>query len=156
MSDYKVGRGRPPRESQFKPGQSGNPGGRPKKNGTVDVLSTLEEPVRVVQNGRECVMSPKEATMRTMVAKAVKKGDLNTIIYLIEQFEKYGLLAQPKASSVLRLPNSMPWRMALEVASRFGAPLWTKSQILDVRKHYLASHTEEERLLDEALEYLDL
>ena len=28
--EYVVGPGRPPKEHQFKPGQSGNPGGRPK------------------------------------------------------------------------------------------------------------------------------
>lgn len=29
--DYKVGHGRPPKETQFKKGQFGNPNGRPKK-----------------------------------------------------------------------------------------------------------------------------
>jgi hypothetical protein len=32
--DYAVGKGRPPRETQFQKGQSGNPGGRPKKQPT--------------------------------------------------------------------------------------------------------------------------
>lgn len=37
--DYEVGRGRPPKSTRFKPGQSGNPHGRPKKTQTVyDVL----------------------------------------------------------------------------------------------------------------------
>jgi hypothetical protein len=31
--EYKIGRGRPPRYSRFKPGQSGNPSGRPKSAG---------------------------------------------------------------------------------------------------------------------------
>ncbi len=30
-SEYKVGYGKPPKEHQFQPGQSGNPGGRPRK-----------------------------------------------------------------------------------------------------------------------------
>src|SRR3990167_6058308 len=37
-AEYKVGRGNPPKEYQWKPGQSGNPGGRPK--------GTLKEYVR--------------------------------------------------------------------------------------------------------------
>ena len=31
-SKFRVGYGKPPHETRFKPGQSGNPGGRPKKN----------------------------------------------------------------------------------------------------------------------------
>lgn len=31
-SDYEVGRGRPPKEHQYKKGQSGNPRGRPRKD----------------------------------------------------------------------------------------------------------------------------
>src|ERR1700761_2226010 len=34
-SKYSVGFGKPPRHSQFQPGRSGNPGGRPKKLKTV-------------------------------------------------------------------------------------------------------------------------
>jgi hypothetical protein len=33
--DYTVGYGKPPKHSQFKPGKSGNPKGRPKKTGTI-------------------------------------------------------------------------------------------------------------------------
>jgi Family of unknown function (DUF5681) len=40
---YKVGPGRPPREHQFKPGQSGNPGGRPKGSGVTGALRALLE-----------------------------------------------------------------------------------------------------------------
>jgi hypothetical protein len=40
---YKVGPGRPPREHQWKPGQSGNPGGRPKGLSITAALRTLLE-----------------------------------------------------------------------------------------------------------------
>jgi len=43
-SDQKVGYGQPPLESRFKPGQSGNPKGRPKQPAhTVNVRDELIE-----------------------------------------------------------------------------------------------------------------
>ena len=35
VADYEVGYGRPPKNSQFKPGQSGNPRGRRKVSGNI-------------------------------------------------------------------------------------------------------------------------
>jgi hypothetical protein len=40
---YKVGPGRPPKEHQWKPGQSGNPGGRPKGESITATLRRLLE-----------------------------------------------------------------------------------------------------------------
>ena len=64
--DDKIGYGRPPKHTRFKKGQSGNPGGRPRKGGTVkiDIEALLKQPVTVVQNGKPCTMSPKEVTIR--------------------------------------------------------------------------------------------
>jgi hypothetical protein len=54
-AEEKVGYGRPPRHSRFKPGQSGNPRGRPK--GAVGVKSILErvllEEHQVVERGKQ-------------------------------------------------------------------------------------------------------
>ncbi len=47
--DNEVGYGNPPKEHQFKPGQSGNLKGRPKsrKSGLTDISGLLNEPVKV-------------------------------------------------------------------------------------------------------------
>ncbi len=53
-ADYEVGRGKPPRSSQFKPGQSGNPGGRKKgsRNFRTIVLEVLDSEIELTEGGR--------------------------------------------------------------------------------------------------------
>lgn len=52
--DYEIGKGKPPKAFQFKPGQSGNPRGRPKgsHNFATDVRAMLKMPVKVKRNGK--------------------------------------------------------------------------------------------------------
>ena len=55
--EKKVGYGNPPGKSRFKPGQSGNPKGRPKQSGNIalEILAELRQPVTVGENGQERV-----------------------------------------------------------------------------------------------------
>jgi len=159
MSDYRVGKGRPPRNWQFKPGQSGNPGGRPRKKQGVDVIGLLDEPVAVSQDGRTRSLPPAEVMLRRIVKRALKDDDLRSILFLIEQFHHHEVFAPPASTGyggVLPLPNSMPWAMALDLAERFGLPPWNEKQKALGRERYLATRTEEERVVDEAMEYPDL
>ena len=73
-SGHKVGYGRPPKHSQFRPGQSGNPSGRPKKRHTLTsfVGQILNEKLSIVENGEEKRVSKLEALARSMIAKAIK------------------------------------------------------------------------------------
>jgi hypothetical protein len=54
---------RPPKSGQFKKGQSGNPGGRPKRSGPIDIDfdQHLGEVFDVKVNGRQQKMSAKES-----------------------------------------------------------------------------------------------
>jgi hypothetical protein len=67
-----VGYGRPPRATRFKPGQSGNPRGRPKgSKGLASVLSrALAEKVTVTENGRRRKITKLEAMTKQLVNKA--------------------------------------------------------------------------------------
>jgi hypothetical protein len=70
--DYAVGYGKPPRHTQFKKGQSGNPSG--KRKGTLNVMSLLEqallEPVVVNEGGQRSTISKGEALIKLMVNQA--------------------------------------------------------------------------------------
>ncbi|HPG28775.1 MAG TPA: DUF5681 domain-containing protein [Myxococcota bacterium] len=75
-ADYDVGYGKPPKHTQFKPGQSGNPRGRPKgtKNLKTDLMEELGEKI-VVREGEETRrVSKQRAVVKTLVAKTLK-GD---------------------------------------------------------------------------------
>lgn len=75
-ASYAVGYGRPPKHSQFKPGQSGNPKGRlpQRRNFKTMVKQVVEEQVQLREGGKERRMPKLEALFRTIMSRAFK-GD---------------------------------------------------------------------------------
>jgi hypothetical protein len=71
-----AGYGRPPIATRFKPGQSGNPKGRPKgsKNMLTLLREELDQKVTVTSDGRTQRMSKRKIAVRQQVDRAVK-GD---------------------------------------------------------------------------------
>jgi len=82
--EYKVGYRRPPEASRFKPGQSGNPKGRPKRtqNLRTDLIEELGERIRVREGDREFRVSKQRAVLKALVAKALK-GDTRATTSLV-------------------------------------------------------------------------
>jgi hypothetical protein len=72
-----VGYKRPPKASQFKPGQTGNPKGRPKRvhNFKTDLRAELSELVTVRENGQERKITKLRALVKALVSAAIK-GDM--------------------------------------------------------------------------------
>ncbi len=75
--DYEVGFGKPPKETQFKKGQSGNPRGRPKgsKNSATVAHAVLNEKITIHENGRQKVITKREALVKQLVNRSLQ-GDL--------------------------------------------------------------------------------
>ena len=72
--DYVVGYGKPPKHSQFAPGQSGNPAGRPKgsKNLATDLDEELNQVITVTEGGQTSETTKQRAMVKSLFAKALK------------------------------------------------------------------------------------
>jgi len=68
----RVGYGRPPMTTRFRPGQSGNPRGRPKgaRNLGTIVAAALSERVAITENGRRRRITKFDATIKQLVNRA--------------------------------------------------------------------------------------
>jgi hypothetical protein len=86
---YEVGFGRPPKANRFKPGQSGNPAGRPKRANLPDtaVEDALQELVRVSDKGRQRRIRALDVILR-QVRSAAMRGHLPSAKFLFSQVPK--------------------------------------------------------------------
>ena len=72
--DYKVGKGRPPRSTRWKSGQSGNPRGRPRgsKNLVTILADALNEKLEIQERGKTRPVTAREAIVRRIIHEALK------------------------------------------------------------------------------------
>jgi hypothetical protein len=103
--DYKVGPGRPPKQHQFKPGQSGNPkGGKRKKRSLVSKLKeqferVFSQKLKVTQGDRQRFITRWVAGLEQLSIQFAK-GDRHArrdVLYFAERLG-VDLLATTKAS----------------------------------------------------------
>jgi hypothetical protein len=88
-----VGYGRPPVGKRFRPGQSGNPKGRPKgrENITTMINRILHEPVKIRDGNRIRSVSKIAAAIEVNLNKALS-GDHRALWKIIEVAGKYNIL----------------------------------------------------------------
>ena len=75
--DYEVGYKRPPKHSQFKPGQSGNRKGRGAgtKNLKTDLLEEFAEKITVREGDRQIKITKQRALIKSQMARGLKGND---------------------------------------------------------------------------------
>jgi hypothetical protein len=102
-TDYSVGYGKPPKSTQFKKGQSGNPKGRPR--GSLSLMTVIERElnskVTVTEQGQQKKVRKKEVVAKQLVNKAAS-GDLKATNLVLshsissEHSDNGGALVQEK------------------------------------------------------------
>jgi len=100
-----VGYGRPPAATRFKPGQSGNPKGRPQ--GSLNVATvlarTLREQLVVTEDGRRQKITKLEAAVKQLTNKAAT-GDARAIHLLLGLTQA----AENRPGAALPTPEVLP------------------------------------------------
>jgi hypothetical protein len=89
QATYEVGYRKPPREHQFKPGESGNKKGR--KKGTKNIVTFLQEllhqTIPVTKNGQIRKIPLIEAILLRIMDDALK-GNIKTAAWLIDRYKE--------------------------------------------------------------------
>jgi hypothetical protein len=116
VEEYRVGPGRPPKEYQFKPGQSGNPKGAKRKSRPIalDLKMALERAlntrVQVKQGDREQTTTMAEAGMKQLVAQ-FGSGDRHARSDVFALADRLGVdltAGQTKAIEEVLASNNQP------------------------------------------------
>jgi hypothetical protein len=95
LTPYEIGYGRPPKEHQFQPGQSGNPAGRRLPPGPVGLSEALLQSAykteRVQKGGRTVKMSRIAIMADRLITQALMGSikDMDTVIKMLQRLGVY-------------------------------------------------------------------
>jgi hypothetical protein len=89
--DYEVGFRRPPKSTQFKPGKSGNPRGRPKGIRPVSAVlqQILAQRIAVTENGRTRRLPTLEVMLRRLANDAMR-SEPSALKLMLSLVDRYG------------------------------------------------------------------
>ena len=112
----------PPKHTRFKPGQSGNPKGRPRgaRGFEATLKRELDRKIAVAVNGRSTKISRAEAMMKRVVEQALK-GDLKAIRFIAEYDSRIAAKLEAQINEAAsKLRESAPDRGETEILSHFA------------------------------------
>ena len=118
------GYGKPPKHTRFKPGQSGNPKGRPRgaKGFEAMLKRELDRKIAVTMSGRSAEISRAEAMMKRVVEQGLK-GDLKAIRFIAEYDSRIATKLEAQINEAAsKLRESAPDRGETEILSHFAQP----------------------------------
>ena len=84
-----VGYGKPPRANQFKPGESGNPKGRPKgaKSEATILQDLLQHKISLNDRGRMRRITVLEGILRRIADDCLKGGNIKSAAFLLNRLQ---------------------------------------------------------------------
>jgi len=120
--EYAVGYGKPPKDSRFKPGRSGNPRGRPKgsKNLFTLIHEELDRLIAVREDGRSRKVPAREALAKRLVHKGLSGHDrsMEALLKLDGNRADHGAVAPAEAADGGAEPLTAGGRAILEAYRR--------------------------------------
>jgi hypothetical protein len=118
---YEVGYGKPPHDTRFRKGQSGNPKGRPKGSSNLASLlrRVMHEKIVITENGQRRTITKLEAVFKQLVNKAAL-GDPRAIHELLQA---HALIVEPRGSADREATRPMTLAELIASIDRVTDPL---------------------------------
>jgi hypothetical protein len=154
-----TGYGRPPKEHRFRPGESGNPRGRPrKKKDVVEINLTgfLDEAYAATAGEAAQGMGAYEAEMRQTLKRALTEKDVKAVIYLLKEMVKQGVVTGeelPDDGARIELPKHLPHDVAVAALDKYGPPPWPPAKLRPLIREYLETRAPEQKIFDDIVGY---
>ena len=118
--DYKVGRGRPPKQFQFKPGESGNRGRKKKRPEFQAEMVARIRDEQITVNGVKMTMF--EVAVRSVYTNTIKRGRPVELNALFNILEKYGAIPKGEAAAEARANADRAIERIMDIFDKTTSP----------------------------------